>query len=697
MPLWSRVGLIVLGFVAVIVAGLLVLGQLREAGLQDELARAEAAGSNALWDRIVATKVERLRSHSSIVEQSRLLREAIAEQDLDRIAAIASGVFEALVITGDVDRLDLVGRDGVVLYSSRPAFSPGTAASTSTIRRIVDDGWRGGGIANDSERNVTVSFGVPLRGPAGEVNAAAVYSSNISNALRQLQRDTGVEGLIINRRGRLLAGTSQSVWESLRGQLQLAPGEARTVRAEEQVFNLVAFPLDVQLGTLVATLVIVHDSSAAYATRAFWGRVAIGIIGGFLLISLLGLSLYLHRALAPLSSGVRVLQALAEGDTQVDLTVAGAEGDDEFGRLARAINKFRVQTATLNRHHRTQNLRRQQQERFIRNEMTRLAETLGQEPRREILRDLADIEKQATVDQESGEVGDTDAASRDGLLMTGIAFEKMTDRVAAQQKRLTTVIADLQEALKAKTAFLALQKDLEIAESVQRSFLPGEHFATAGVDIQAIMRTAKVVGGDFYDFFALDDDRVGVVIADVAGKGIPAALFMAVARTLIRATATHLSRAPGECLSLANDMLVDFTSEDNFVTVFYGIFDRRDNSLLYANGGHNPPVLVQADGQTELLPLTKGVALAMFPGLTYQESRAELSPGTKLFMYTDGVPESSDTKGTEFGDERMISNLVADAKRQSAEVIESMLHAVDEFAGEAEQFDDITMMVLSRG
>ena len=197
--------------------------------------------------------------------------------------------------------------------------------------------------------------------------------------------------------------------------------------------------------------------------------------------------------------------------------------------------------------------------------------------------------------------------------MIGLAFQKMTSRVGRQQQRLTTLVAQLQEALRTKTAYMALQRDLQIASRVQRSFLPGERFEAPGVRIQAAMHPAKEVGGDFYDFFLLDENRIGVVVGDVAGKGVPASMFMAVTRTVIRATARQVDYGPGECLQVVNDTLVEATGGDMFVTVFYGVYDIRDGSFVYANGGHNSPVLVTRDG-VERIPLTGGVALAMFDG-----------------------------------------------------------------------------------
>ena len=694
MSLKARTGVIVFCFVAVIVAGLLLAGQLREALLRDQLSQTATAGSSALWSKIVEAGVQRMRGRTSIVEDDLHLRAALRSGDRGRIATAAREVLQALQATGDVMRLDLVAPSREVLYSSVPAFEPAAAASEDALVRMLEEGWRGSGVAIDAERNVTLSLGVPLIGYTGSILAVAIYATDIAHALGELEAGTGAEALIVNRRGRLLVGTDPEVWDAVRAEALLSGGATQLLSSGEQVFSLAVLPLEAELGNLVASLVTVQDVSAAYAEQRRVGWITLLAIGGFLLLALIGLWLYLHHALSPLTDGVHVLHALARGDTRATVRVSGEEGEDELAQIARAVNTFRTQTLALRRHRRRASRRRRQQERFIRDEMTRLAATLNEEARRDILADLAELE----APPEAVEEGTDRPASEDDqgdLQMMGFAFQKMTSRVARQQDRLTALVAELQEALRTKTAYLALQRDLQLATRVQRSFLPGERYSAPGVEIHATMHTAKEVGGDFYDFFALDEHRIGIVIGDVVGKGVPASLFMAVTRTVIRATARHLEESPGQCLRVVNDTLVDTTREDVFVTVFYGVYDRRDGSLVYSNGGHNPPVLV-APGRADLLPLTGGVALAMFDGLSYDEGRVEVPQGGKLFLYTDGVTESVSTREDEFGEERMKENLLASAHRGPGDTIEEMLRAVEGFAGTAPQFDDIAMLVLGR-
>ena len=695
MGIKTRIGTIVVAFMAVMIAGLLLAGYQREELLRTQLDQTEIGGSRALWGKIVETGIQRMRELTPIVEQDAPLRAALVSDDRGHISEAAADVLARLQSTGDVTRLDLVSPAREVMYSSMPAFEPTAAASADALEAMIAERRGRSGVAIDAARNVTLSVGVLLYDEDGAPLAVAICATDIVHALSELKEDTGAEALIVNRRGRLLVGTDRQIWDAVSGSAWLRDRSAQELRSGDRVFSLAAFPLVAELGNLVAQVVTVRDVSAAYAEQRRVSWITFAAIGGFLLLSLVALSYYLRRALSPLTDGVEVLDALSRGDTQVTVKVGYEHGNDELARIAEAVNTFRIQTLALRRHRRRAARRQRQQERFIRSEMTRLSATLNEEERRDILSDLAEIEAPAApAAQEHPELnGDGDPGG--GLQVMGFAFRKMADRVGRQQQRLRTLVAELQEALRTQTAYMALQHDLQIATRVQRSFLPGERLDAGGAHIHATMHTAKEVGGDFYDFFPLDQDRIGIVIGDVVGKGVPASLFMAVTRTVIRATARYLEDGPGKCLEMVNETLTDASRADVFVTVFYGIFDRRDGRLRYSNGGHNPPVLV-APGQAELLPLTGGVALAMFDGLTYGDGEVTVPPSGKLFLYTDGVPESTNVHEEEFGYDRMRENLLSSADRSPSDTIETMLRRVEAFAGAAPQFDDIAMLVLSR-
>jgi sigma-B regulation protein RsbU (phosphoserine phosphatase) len=206
------------------------------------------------------------------------------------------------------------------------------------------------------------------------------------------------------------------------------------------------------------------------------------------------------------------------------------------------------------------------------------------------------------------------------------------------------------------------------------------------------MTPATEMSGDFYDLFPIDDHRLGLVVADVSGKGVPAAFFMAVARTELHSIAQE-GGAPGQVLARVNDALCDENPLHLFVTVFYAVLDIGSGRFQYANGGHNPPVRMRGT-EVSALDTTGGMALGLFPGVAFRDTSLELAPGDGIFMYTDGVTEAFDTAGREFGEARLHQSL-GEADLQDAEqLVRSVLTAVTEFASGARQSDDITCLAV---
>lgn len=238
-------------------------------------------------------------------------------------------------------------------------------------------------------------------------------------------------------------------------------------------------------------------------------------------------------------------------------------------------------------------------------------------------------------------------------------------------------------------------QELEHAARIQRSILPTQFPPFPDrkeFDLHAAMVPAKEVGGDLFDFFLLDDDHLGFVIGDVSGKGAPAALFMAVSRTLLRATARHES-SPGQCFSYVNADLMEQNVSSMFVTMFYGVLDLRTGELRYANAGHNPAYIFSPDGTLRALKSKSGPMLGIFEGLPYRTLTEQLKPGEKILLYTDGVPEARNKDG-EFGDERL-EQFIAQHAAESVEELTRNLHkAVQDFAAGTPQFDDITVLAL---
>ncbi len=207
------------------------------------------------------------------------------------------------------------------------------------------------------------------------------------------------------------------------------------------------------------------------------------------------------------------------------------------------------------------------------------------------------------------------------------------------------------------------------------------------------MDPAKEVGGDLYDFFLIDDDHLALVIGDVSGKGIPAALFMMVASALIHNAALN-EASPGKILTLVNQQICSRNPEEMFVTVWLGILEISTGKLLAANAGHEYPALKQPEGSFELFKDKHGVVIGAMDGIRYREYALQLEPGAKLFVYTDGVPEATDKNEQLFGTDRMMVALRKADHAAPEEVLRTVRSDIDQFVGDAPQFDDLTMLCL---
>lgn len=238
--------------------------------------------------------------------------------------------------------------------------------------------------------------------------------------------------------------------------------------------------------------------------------------------------------------------------------------------------------------------------------------------------------------------------------------------------------------------------ELTLATDIQAHMLPSifppfpEHDE---FDIYATMEPAKEVGGDFYDFFMLDDKTIAVVVADVSGKGVPAALFMVITKTLIK---NHMQSGmtPAEVFTKVNQMLCEGNEAGLFVTAWIGVLDLETGKLTYVNAGHNPPLLKLGDGGFEYLRSHHGFVLAGMEGLRYKQSELIMKPGDRLFLYTDGVTETTNTQKELYGEQRLEDFLNKHADSNTENILHELRRDIDIFEGDAQQFDDITMLIL---
>ncbi|MCR4683132.1 MAG: SpoIIE family protein phosphatase [Clostridiales bacterium] len=281
----------------------------------------------------------------------------------------------------------------------------------------------------------------------------------------------------------------------------------------------------------------------------------------------------------------------------------------------------------------------------------------------------------------------SDIHSRDEIGDLARGFNKMQDDLKLFTRNLKTVTAEKER----------ISAELNVATKIQadmlpRIFPPFPH--KKEIDIFASMTPAKEVGGDFYDFFLIDQDHLAMVIADVSGKGVPAALFMVISKTLIKNRAMQ-GDTPAQILEDVNNQLCEGNDADMFVTCWLGICDLSTGRMTAASAGHEFPVVCGSDRKFELLKDKHGFVLAGMEGMRYRDYEIQIERGGSIFVYTDGVPEATNSSGEMFGTDRMLESLNRCADQKPEVFVAQVSSAVTEFTGEASQFDDITMVGMT--
>lgn len=263
-------------------------------------------------------------------------------------------------------------------------------------------------------------------------------------------------------------------------------------------------------------------------------------------------------------------------------------------------------------------------------------------------------------------------------------FSSLSDDINSTVSTLKRYIAE---------AAARIDKELEYAKQIQLSALPTDFPADEEYSIYAEMIAAKEVGGDFYDFYKLSDTSVAFLAADVSGKGIPAAMFMMTAKTIIKDLAES-GMAVNDIFTKANEKLCENNESGMFVTAWMGILDLTTGVIQFANAGHNPPLLKRADGSFEYLKTRAGFVLAGMEGVNYRVGEITLNDGDRLFLYTDGVPEATNADNKLYGEDRLLTFMNQNALIEATKLLPALKKDIDRFVGEAPQFDDITMLMF---
>ena len=279
------------------------------------------------------------------------------------------------------------------------------------------------------------------------------------------------------------------------------------------------------------------------------------------------------------------------------------------------------------------------------------------------------------------------------------AFDFVTKPLDFDDLRITVDrtlqhVEEWREALQSRDRLVTLQNELDVASKMQQSILPTVFPSSESYETFGTMQPARNVGGDFFDVVRLQHDQIGLAIADVSGKGVPAALFMMSSRTLLKGAAISFEE-PGPVLSEVNNLIQEDDTAGMFVTMLYATYSPATGNFTYASGGHDAPLVIHADGSSTLLPLTGGLALGVVPGIEYRHESYTLAPGDTVVLYTDGVTEATNIDDELLGVEGMREHFGPEHLAEDAETTGiEIMRVVNDFTGDAPQHDDVTCLIL---
>lgn len=561
-----------------------------------------------------------------------------------------------------------------MVYSTTKSMRQSSMASSVWIRRALESEEFVSGfnrIAKDS-----YAFVVARRFGPGDDRGVLVIGLDVAHLLAGLHRSMGGQSHLLNLRGTLVSHTDDA---SLKTLSITKPGDDGVKRiGEEGRWSLVITQALYGFGgRRVGGLLSLRDITTEY--EADRHLVIVSACCAMASVLLLGAVtfFYLKKMFRPLERSVSVLRDLSNRNLHTGSDGSDLLLNDEAGGIARGVESLREELLNLQMLRDERMRSRQQQERLIRRELKMLAESLDDDSRQEML---------DALEPRSGSRG-----SENELAELARILGRLSGLISGQQSRLVSVLQELRTAMQHQATLISLKQELEIARTMQLSILPRAAPCTPHAQVEARILPAKEVGGDFYDYFLVDDNRLAIAIADVSGKGVPSAFFMAISRTLLKASA-RFNAEPSEVVKSLNEQLCVENEQMMFVTLFFAILHLDSGVLEYVNAGHNPPLLKLSSGKVLLLPKGQNVALAVVSGVAFKQGDILLGRGDTLLLYTDGVTEATSAAGNLFGEAALLD--LTRGHGVGPGLADSVVSAVQEFETGVPQADDITCVSL---
>ncbi|MGM0561726.1 MAG: PP2C family protein-serine/threonine phosphatase, partial [Pseudomonadota bacterium] len=643
MLLRTRISLIFLVGLVILALGLLWAADLRERESQARFTEVALTGQEALWQQLVGRESARLAELQAPLQSDRRLALAAAEGARSETGLALRAVLRQSGLSPDV--VEVAAADGSVVHSNRMEVNAGRVLDLTSLAEVAA-GTTLSGLWQDRSDRFLVVHAFPLSADTGDEEESLVVTlgSNAESLLQSFSQTLEAPAYLVNPRGRMVIGSDAELWDRLQPELPLRSASMETLPAGNSLYSLSGVPVEDLNEGQAGLLVTLRDATAPLSRLRSIELMTLlsGLV--FLLLTALGMHLYLRSSFRPLEQSIDTLNALARQDQRDG---QGQAGGDEIHRIGIAIGQLRRSLQSLSDLRLQRERQRRRQERLIRTRLQELAGALDSDSRNEIMEILDN------ADQAQDTEGLADSAAQDhDLVFLANVLQLLSRRVTEQHQRLNDLIAELRDALITKTKLAGIQQELDIARRVQLALVPTDFPKLPGAEVQGGMTPAKEVGGDFFDFFQITEDSYALMVGDVSGKGVPAALFMAISRTLLRATARY-ERDPARCVKSVNDLLASENEQMLFVTLFYAIINIRTGRLDYVNAGHNPPLLVDDGGKSRYLPSTGDMALAVMDDVGFTNESLEVQPGETLLVFTDGITEAFNSENEAYGEDRL--------------------------------------------
>jgi sigma-B regulation protein RsbU (phosphoserine phosphatase) len=674
MNLRTRITLFVLFAVLLLAAGLLLASLKREGLAEARAVEAILRGQDSVWRSALDKLEHSLRLDLPTIETLPEFGSLVEQRQSAQLTALLLPTVQRLRIEHGVSRVDLLDQDGRLLYSSGGNVSGTSIIDAGLVIRILDQNTAGGGVALDENGRLVALAAEPVRiggRPVGLLGLA----TPVEPLLADIRASTGSEVVIVDPKGKAI-GTNLPLWHALSDKFNARKQPVETIAAGAKDYEMAVLKIADNAGALLGYQVAIRDVSESYRGRAFIRTLTMVGIGCFFVAILLLLHGFLRRSFRPFDESLAAINALSAG--QIAIEIEDHKGTDEIGRMARAVRIFRDHERDRIRQAGKRVRQQQRQQRFIRHHMLRLAETLDERARQEV---LADLDKIESASRQSARAAAADAGEQeavqasDALGTLAMAFQYMIERVRVQHQHLDALIAELREALQTRTELIGLQQQLDIAGKMQAGILPKTLPPRDEVEVQGQLLPAKEFGGDFYDFFFLDEDRLALAAGQVSSAGLATAFYTVVTRTLLKAVALS-GFMPAQCLKRANDMLVPDNEQQLTIGVFFGILDLRSGHFTYCNGGYAPPLLLRRIGEVVELPSLANPPLAIDDQATYGDQSLDLPLRSTLLLASAGVFGDADKSGDPFNKDRLMDAMRECDDLEVARVLSGVITAL---------------------